>query len=197
MANILIILFFLFSCSTYAKDFGTYGHVFNIEEEDFLKYLKRKMASSADEKKNQLLEEYKNRFSNPEFNIDIGYTKKYRVFFYDPTITVKEDIKDHNDKVIIKKGTIFNPLKTMKVNEKLIFIDGTKKEHLEWARSLGKGHKWILVKGNYRELEKRYRRPIYFDQYGVLVKTFDIKNVPAKVSQDKERVKIEEFKIKE
>jgi len=53
----------------------------------------------------------------------------------------------------------------MKVNEKLIFIDGTKKEHLEWAKSLGKGHKWILVKGSYRELEKKYKIPVYFDQY--------------------------------
>ncbi len=151
------------------------------------------MASSSDEKKKQLLEEYKNLFSNPKFGIDIGYAKEYRVSFYDPTITVKEDIKDHNDKVIIKKGAIFNPLKTMKVNEKLIFIDGTEKEHLKWAKSLGKGHKWILVKGNPMKLEKRYKIPIYFDQYGVLVKTFDIKNVPAKVSQDKERLKIEEI----
>ncbi len=195
MANILIIFFLLFSCRIYAKDFGTYGHVFNIEEEDFLEYLKRKMVSSSDEKKNQLLEKYKNRFSNPEFGVDIGYTKKYRIFYYDPTITIKEDIKDHNDRIIVKKGTKFNPLKTMKVNENLIFIDGTQKKHLEWAKSLGKGHKWILVKGNPMRLEKRYRRPIYFDQHGVLVKTFDIKNIPAKVNQDKDSLKIEEIPV--
>ncbi len=77
----------------------------------------------------------------------------------------------------------------MKVNEKLILIDGTKKEHLEWARSLRKGHKWVLVKGNPIELEKKHKIPIYFDQYGVLVKTFNIKNVPAKVSQYKRQAK--------
>ncbi|NGX52793.1 MAG: hypothetical protein KR126chlam5_01098 [Candidatus Anoxychlamydiales bacterium] len=127
MANILIVIFLLFSCNAYAKDFGTYGHVFNIGEEDFLEYLKRKMASSSDEKQKKILEEYKNSFSNPKFGIDIGYTKEYRVSFYDPTITVKEDIKDHNDKVIIKEGSVFNPLKTMKVNEKLYLSMGQKK----------------------------------------------------------------------
>ena len=50
-----------------------------------------------------------------------------------------------------------------------------------------------LIKGSYREWEKRYRRPIYFDQYGVLVKTFDIKNIPAQVSQDRDKLKIEEI----
>jgi conjugal transfer pilus assembly protein TraW len=51
----------------------------------------------------------------------------------------------------------------------------------------------ILVGGSYLDLMKTWRTPVYYDQQGVLTRRLGIKQVPAIVSQEGQRLRIDEL----
>ena len=53
----------------------------------------------------------------------------------------------------------------------------------------------ILTAGSYLDLMKSWRVPVYYDQQGVLVRRFGITQVPALVSQEGMRLRIDELEI--
>ena len=114
-------------------------------------------------------------------------TEKPRVFEFDPTIEVTEDLKDQKGKIFARKGDKHNALDYIKYSKVLLFIDGEDEEQIEWAKLKLLKHKKvkiILVKGKPLNLQERLKRPIYFDQYGIITKRVGVKQVPAKVWQE-------------
>ena len=53
----------------------------------------------------------------------------------------------------------------------------------------------ILVGGSYLDLMKSWRMPVYFDQQGLLTRRLGITQVPALVSQEGLRLRIDELEI--
>ena len=53
----------------------------------------------------------------------------------------------------------------------------------------------ILTAGSYLDLMKSWRTPVYYDQQGVLVRRFGITQVPALVSQEGMRLRIDELEV--
>ena len=53
--------------------------------------------------------------------------------------------------------------------------------------------KIILVNGAPLKLSNQYKRRFYFDQHGLLIKKFGIKQIPARVSQKNHSLQIEEI----
>ena len=53
----------------------------------------------------------------------------------------------------------------------------------------------ILTAGSYLDLMKSWRVPVYYDQQGVLVRRFGITQVPALVSQEGMRLRIDELEV--
>ena len=53
--------------------------------------------------------------------------------------------------------------------------------------------KLILTGGSYLDLMRRWKRPVFFDQHGQLVERLGIRHVPALVSQDGKRLRIDEI----
>jgi conjugal transfer pilus assembly protein TraW len=51
----------------------------------------------------------------------------------------------------------------------------------------------ILTGGSYLDLMRRWKRPVFFDQQGTLTDKLGIRHVPALVTQDGKRLKIEEI----
>ena len=51
----------------------------------------------------------------------------------------------------------------------------------------------ILVGGSYLQLMKSWQIPVYYDQQGLLTKRFRITQVPAIVSQEGMRLRIDEL----
>lgn len=51
----------------------------------------------------------------------------------------------------------------------------------------------VLTGGSYLELMRRWRVPVYYDQRGLLVRRLAITHVPALVSQDGRRLRIDEL----
>jgi len=177
--------------NSYGLDFGVQGIVYKIEEEDLLEYILAKTEKITLPNQEKLRKKQIETFKKPQ-RIELSEASENKVYFFDPTVCVQEDIKDNEGNIVVKKGTVFNPLKTVSLGQDLIFFDGTKKEHIEWAKKNSKA-KWILINGDPIELEKELNRPIYFDQSGAITKKLKIQNVPAKVSQKGLSLKIEEI----
>ena len=113
-------------------------------------------------------------------------TIKARSFYYDPSIVVPYAITDAEGKVIVAPGTRVNPLDTVSLSKKLLFIDARDAEQLRRAQAILHQHqgqvKLILTGGSYLDLMRRWKRPVYYDQQGQLVekasRATDLRGVP-------------------
>ena len=182
-----------------AKNLGNYGQLFPIEEEDLLKVLKDQVKDLSKEElevvQNKVRSHYSSQLQNPLPVQGLKDAKVYRVFYVDLTLCVDRDIKDHKGELIVPKGKCINPLETIVHLDALLFFDGCNSQHIEWAKRHNQLVKWVLVKGKPLELEEKENYPVYFDQFGVLVKKFGIEHLPAKVSQEGLKLKVEEFPL--
>lgn len=175
---------------TAAKDYGQQGTVFLIVEPDLLEQIRAKLQRleasgetarlNADLKKRTIA-----RVNRPEPVAGLGTASSPRQWTFDPTITVEADISDDKGRLIIAAGTRVNPLDTVGLRQKLIFIDGDDAAQLAWAIKSHKAAdaKLILVRGAPLDLMRARQRRFYFDQGGTLVKRFGIRAVPAIVEQ--------------
>ncbi|WP_374614796.1 type-F conjugative transfer system protein TraW [Sphingorhabdus sp.] len=173
-----------------AKDFGQQGTVFPIVEPDLLEQIRAKLQRleasgetarlNADLKKRTIA-----RVNRPEPVAGLGVASSPRQWTFDPTITVEADISDDKGRLIISAGTRVNPLDTVGLRQKLIFIDGDDAQQVAWAIKNYRqaDAKLILVRGAPLDLMRARQRRFYFDQGGTLVKRFGIRAVPAIVEQ--------------
>ena len=182
----------------YSKDLGKHGYLFEIEEQDFIEYLKGQLAQeNAEELQKKIQDSFVETIKEPSAVQGVSETKTQRIFYYDPTMIVREDITDHEDNVIISKGTRVNPLEENIVTQEWLFIDGSNEGHVKWALSRAGSPKIILVAGRPLELEHSLQRPVYFDQLGIISNKLSIVHVPSLVTQEGPRLKIEEVPVDE
>ena len=179
-------------------DYGQRGHLFVIEEESFLDMINRKLMiaqkNGAIKKwQEESIERARNSIKNPIPISGISSTKEAREFYYDPTYIQKEEIKDNEGNIIVKAGTFVNPLEYLSWGEDFIFIDGSDKKQVLWA--LAREGRIILINGSPIELKKEHNKDFYFDQRGSLVDKFGIRQVPAIVSQEGVKLKINEIRL--
>ena len=143
-----------------AEDFGVRGHIFAIQEQDLLEYLKNRLNALSEEQYERLGEaisqRYVNKAKEPE-GISLEEAKEYRLYYFDPTITTSLEILDHQGRLIAPKGERVNPLSKCSLSQDLLFLDGSKESHLKWARE--QLARWILVKGQPLELEVKKISP--------------------------------------
>lgn len=172
------------------RDFGTVGTTFPIQEQNLLEYLRERLLCANKEELGRFYQEQAKRVQEPKM-LNLSEAQSNRVFFYDPTITVWDDVKDHEGNVIVKRGEKYNPLDHSTLSNELLFFDATKTTHIEWAQA--HSGMWILVKGKPIQLEEEEGVPVYFDQFGYLTKKFGIQAVPARVSQQGKLLRIEEI----
>ncbi len=189
-----------FSFSLLAKDFGTQGVIYRIEEEDPIVLIQRKLKSMEEngelERRNrELQQKTKIAIERPKPVKGLTKTLHSRVFYYDPTYRVLEDIQDHKGQLIHQKGTKINPLETVSLSQILLFFDGDDLDQVDFAKKNLKENsvKLILVKGAPLTLSEQWGIPVYFDQEGFLIKKLGIKHVPALVQQEGLRLRIKEI----
>jgi len=189
-----------FCCSTIgmcfplsAKDFGIMGETFPIQEISLLSFLRERTSGFHKRLDVSLIEEAK----SPKRNPLIATTTTSRTFLIDPSFVVSKDIGDGQGHVLAKAGTVVNPLDKIKLSSGLLFFDGNKQAHLEWARKQEGCFKWILIDGKPIDLEELERHPVYFDQAGIYATRFQIKNAPARVTQNGRFLLVEELALNE
>lgn len=194
-----------------ARDLGTHGIIYPIEEEDPIKLIQQKLKvlkeSGEMERHNRIFQKKTiTSVKRPKPVEGITRATESRIFYYDPSYIVKEDMTDHQGRVFIKKGTKVNPLGTTNLSQNLLFFDGDDREQVSWAQSFLSAKKseekhqketvkLILVKGPPLSLSEEFKLPVYFDQGGLLSKKLGIQYVPAFVRQEDLRLRIEEVPL--
>ncbi len=202
-----VLFFFLClgqSIVLHAKDFGIHGKIASITEEDPIGIIQNKLKNMEErgelERHNiELQKKTRAAIERPKPVEGITNAHEGRVFYYDPTYIVSEDLKDHQGRIFYKKGTRINPLETLSLSQGLLFFDGDDEDQVAFAREkLKEGSiKLILIKGAPLTLSEELRIPVYFDQSGLITQKLGIKQVPALVIQEDRRLRIEEIPVED
>ena len=187
--------------SSYAKELAQLGETFSILEEDLLKVIMNKLnylQETGELQQHQLYiqNKIKQRIGEPVAN-RLPETTRQREFYYDPTITVEEDLKDAKGNIFRRKGEKVNPLNTYSFRTPWLFFDANSSKQKKFALQelKRKKLKLILTRGRPLDLMQELKLPVYFDQFGWLIKKFNITQVPALVEQEGVKLKITEIEI--
>ena len=200
----IIISALLLSINAKAKDFGVVGRTSEIKEVDAIEEIKGKLSDmeargELNEHNERMKKEVSDRIKSPK-SLNLGRASEVREYEYDPSIEVKEDLKDARGIVFHRKGTKVNPLDVVSMPYELIFFDGEDEEQLKYVIKKYEESeikpKLILTGGSPVKLEEEYKLDFYFDQRGVLIKQLGIKAVPAIVMQDGKVLKIREVMVR-
>ena len=198
----LLLIVLLASGTAHATvyDLGVVGQTYEITEPDMLQSFYSKLRKAEAEGKMAEVEaEMKQRFidhANRPMGISLPRTETHRVHYYDPSIVLSQDIVDHEGNVLWPAGTSVNPLEYIAMSQQWLFFDGDDPEQTAWARDYLQRYpnqvRPILVQGAVLELARAWDTRLYFDQHGSYVKKFDIKAVPALISQEGKKLRIDE-----
>ena len=192
MVKILAIWFLILSCNLKVfPNLESFGETFEIIEKDLIEVIKDKLKileadGSLSKHQSKLKKQLIKSAKNPKPVENIKDTTKARSFVYDPSFFLNQDLKDDKGQVFYKKGSLINPLNYQSLNKPLLFIDGDQQKQIDWAlcyKKINPNYKIILVKGSPFKLMEALNFPIYFDQFGVIVKKLGIEFVPARVVQ--------------
>jgi conjugal transfer pilus assembly protein TraW len=204
---IQILILTVFCNSTFAKDFGSPVNSHDIAETDALEMIKNKlsqMEESGEIKKLQKKwqENAIKSANRPKDATDIIKTRsKTFIRYYDPSITVTDDLKDHNGLIFAKKGTKINPFDKLPFDYQpiMIFIDGDDKNQVNYAVNLFNKQdsqlKIILIRGNVIDLMKEKKVRLFFDQNGVLTDKFNLQYFPSLIMREGNLLKITEIAL--
>jgi conjugal transfer pilus assembly protein TraW len=194
--NILLIICVL-PCG--AKDLGTIGTTFEIHEKSLLKVIEEKLqdlqvSGKLEEHQKVLQERVRKSIERPRAVEGLQKATTYQSRDYDPSFVLDKDIKDHEDNLIAKAGTKYNPLDYHSFGKPLLLIDGDDISQVAWA--INQDGKIVLTQGTPLQLTKEHKRTFFFDQGGVLVKKLGLSKVSTRVSQKDKVLLIEEINPK-
>lgn len=199
MISCLILLPYSFS---HAKSsYLIFGKTYPILEEDLLDYIKNRLTNMMkngewDAIKRKAIIHIKQQIERPKSLNYLTKTITNKSWHYDPSVRVPFDLTDHQGHIFARTGDLINPLKIRPLKNALIFFDADDDSQLKFVRkTIAKYNdqvKLILINGSILETNKKFQRPIYFDQQGKLTQKFNIQHVPAIVYQEGLSLKVSE-----
>ncbi|WP_084217352.1 type-F conjugative transfer system protein TraW [Xenophilus azovorans] len=200
----LVLLAALASADALATDLGTLGPTYEITEPHLLQMIEQRLR--AKERSGELArieQEARQRGTDtvrhPPALANVRTTQAARTFFYDPTYTLDRNILGAQGELLFAAGTQANPLDVVSLSRHLLFFDARDARQVLRARELMAHYqgrvKPILTGGSYLDLMKSWRMPVYYDQQGLLTRRLGITQVPALVSQDGRRLRIDEMEV--
>lgn len=185
-----------------ARDLGTHGPLFEIGEPSLLDVIKARLTKlEADGELNRMRREMQDTtrsyVNRPPRVAGLHKAENYATWEVDLTITLKEDLSDHRGRVFARAGTVVNPTAYSRFNKRIVLFDGDDPDQVAFA--LADGNELdtllVLVNGDPLGLMRDYGRRFYFDQGGVLVNRFGIRNVPAVVQRADPLMQVEEIAL--
>lgn len=191
------------SASVRAERLANIGPTYPIAEQSILAFIHARLAEKQRTGELTILEEkIRDRNTeavrNPPPVPGIARTETARTFYYDPSFVLDRNVQDAEGRVLFPAGTRKNPLEVVSLSRHLLFFDARDEKQVARAQALiahyqGKV-KPILVGGSYLDLMKRWKTQVFYDQQGILTKRFGIRQVPAIVSQEGARLRIDEIR---
>ena len=186
------------SLSAPVKDLGVHGHTYPIAERSLLEVIHEKLSHAEKsvklkELQQQFMRRAKKSLRSPKAFVSLPHAHETKEYLFDPTYTQKEEVRDHEGRIIVASGTKVNPLEYVSWGEPIVLIDGNDPEQVAWA--LQHAGKIVLVSGKPLDLYENHKRWFYFDQGGIIVRRFGIKALPSVISQEGVQLKIKEIVI--
>lgn len=184
--------------SGYTKSLGSYGTIYQITEPDLVTVIKNKLSDyEKDGTIARLQQEGKERIINhiehPDPIPGITTATRPRTWFIDPTFTESQPVVALNH-TIIPKGFSFNPLQYGNLQHKYLFADGRDARQADMAirfMAMDVTNRVVLTGGSYADLSRKTHRQVYYDQGGNLTRRFGITEVPAILSQDGMKLRVD------
>jgi conjugal transfer pilus assembly protein TraW len=185
-----------------AVDLGTIGPTYEIGEPHLLAFIEQRLREKERSGELQRLAESArargiDTVRQPPPVEGLRTTERPRTFYVDPSFTLDRNITDPQGRLMFAAGTRKNPLEVVSLSRHLLFFDARDPRQVKHARELSGRYagriKPILTGGSYLDLMKAWRIPVYYDQAGTLTRRFGIRQVPALVSQDGLRLRIDEL----
>lgn len=197
--------------AAHAENLGTKAQTYALDadaREQIKDVMRHKQATGELDKfwkdyRNKVLDSIKNP---PSLGVQTNYAARSEL--HDLRFVMPQDYHDQNGIVIVRKGTVVDPLKSMPLTMGLLFIDGTDPRQVEWAvaRSRAGPLKIVLTAGSPYLMRIKYRDidwhggmgvPFYFDQRKMIINTLkklygiDINSVPAAVFQQGDQLALQ------
>jgi conjugal transfer pilus assembly protein TraW len=126
---LVVVLMLAGAVPGWSKDFGQQGAVFPVIEADLLAVIEARLRNAEAGGKiaamnRQLATRTTAAVKRPPPVLGISAATETRSWTYDPTITVEQDIRDHQGNLIIAAGRRINPLASVGLRQSLVFLDG-------------------------------------------------------------------------
>lgn len=176
-----IILAVSMAPSVYAHDLGVFGRVWPIQEVDLKQVIAKQLSKINTKAINLKLKKQAIHFGENLPPNKLPNSLQTKTTYIDPSIALKKDIIVRG-RMLYKKGTWVNPLKTVRPSKNMLFFNAVDDKQLHFALQALKAHPYRLMlvatKGNPVALAKKIHRPVYYATKGI-VKRFHIKAVPS------------------
>lgn len=188
-----------------AVDAKVIGPTYEIAEPHLLRFIEQRLRQKeASGELQRLQEEARTRgidaVHHPEPVAGLTTTQAKRTFYFDPTYVLDRNVSDAQGRLMFAAGTRANPLDIVSLSRRLLFFDARDPRQVAQALSLIKHYdgkvKPILTGGSYLDLMQAWRFPVLYDQHGLLTKRLGIRQVPALVSQEGRRLRIDELEVR-
>ena len=186
----------------HATDLGTLGPTYGIAEPHLLNFIEQRLRDKERSGELQrLMQEAQTRgiesVQRPAPVPGLRATETARTFYVDPSFTLDRNVVDAQGRLLFAAGTRKNPLDVVSLSKHLLFFDARDPRQVARARELVTRYdgklKPILTGGSYLDLMKAWRVAVYFDQQGTLIRRLGIQQIPAIVSQEGQRLRIDEM----
>ena len=187
-----------------AMDLGVIGPTYEISEPHLLQMIEQRLREKERSGELGRLEAQARErgiatVKNPPPVTGLRATETVRTFYFDPSFTLDRNILGPQGELLFAAGTRKNPLEVVSLSRHLLFFDARDPRQVGRARqliALYQGRvKPILVGGAYLDLMQSWHLPVYYDQQGLLTRRLGITQVPALVSQDGLRLRIDELAV--
>ena len=187
-----------------AMDLGVIGPTYEISEPHLLQMIEQRLREKERSGELGRLEAQARErgiatVKNPPPVTGLRATDAVRTFYFDPSFSLDRNILGPQGELLFAAGTRKNPLEVVSLSRHLLFFDARDPRQVGRARQLIAHYqgrvKPILVGGSYLDLMQSWHLPVYYDQQGLLTRRLGITQVPALVSQEGLRLRIDELAV--
>ena len=202
LAQLALAAALAFPAATAADDLGTVGPVYPVEEPDMLQVIEAKLHEK--ERTGELARLQREAAARAEASLrqprpveGLARATERKVRYIDPGVTFPAAILAPDRSTVVPAGTSVNPLDYLSLSSWLLFFDARDPDQTRYAATLlsryQSGVKPILVGGSFVTVARAWKRRVYYDQGGALVRRLGIRHVPALVSQEGLWLRIDEL----
>lgn len=183
-----------------SRDFGVHGTLFPVTEPSLLDTIRNRLTDmeatgELETLKSEMQDRTRSYVNRPRPVLGLRPAEIYQSYEVDLSITLDQDLADHQGRIFARAGTTINPLGYSTFNKRIVLIDGDDPDQVAFALSLGNelDTKMVLTSGDPLGLMRAHGRRFWFDQDAVITKRFFIERLPAVISRADPVMLVEEI----